>query len=40
MMAERIDIKVPPPMKDDISYSEWKHEVGVWRSFTSYEKCN
>ena len=25
-------------MRDDLPYSEWKHEIKVWESFISYEK--
>ena len=32
------EIKAPPPMRDDLPYSEWKHEIKVWESFISYEK--
>ena len=27
--------KAPPPMRSDLPYSEWKHEVKVWKSFMS-----
>ena len=32
------EIKAPPPMRDDLLYSEWKHEVKVWENFINYEK--
>ena len=32
------EIKAPPPMRDDLPYSDWKHEVQVWKSFVNYEK--
>ena len=25
-------------MRDDLPYSDWKHEVQVWEKFTAYEK--
>ena len=36
-MASR-DFKAPPPMRQDLPYSEWKHEIKVWKAFTSLEK--
>ena len=38
-MASR-DFKAPPPMRQDLPYSEWKHEIKVWKAFTSLEKSN
>ena len=41
MVADIMDfkeIKAPPPMKDDLPYSDWKYEMQVWEKFTSYEK--
>jgi len=32
------EIKAPPPMRDDLPYSDWKHEVTVWKAFVNYEK--
>ena len=36
-MASR-DFKAPPPMRQGLPYSEWKHEIKVWQAFTSIEK--
>ena len=30
--------KAPPPMKIDLTYADWKHEVSVWKAFVGYEK--
>ena len=32
------EIKAPPPMRDDLPYSDWKHEVQVWKAFVNHEK--
>ena len=29
------DIKAPPRMRKDLPYSDWKHEVQVWKAFTA-----
>lgn len=36
-MAMGRDFKAPPPMRQDLPYSEWKHEVQVWKAFTNIE---
>lgn len=38
MIASNRDYKAPPPMRKELPYSEWKHEVQVWRAFTHLEK--
>ena len=32
------NFKAPLPMRKDFPYSEWKHEVQVWKAFTALEK--
>ena len=32
------NFKAPPPMRKDLPYSEWKHEVQMWKAFTALEK--
>ena len=32
------EIKAPPPMRDGLPYSDWKHEIQIWEKFTGYEK--
>ena len=32
------ELKAPPPMRDDLPYTDWKYEVKVWKSFVNYEK--
>lgn len=37
-MASNRDCKLPPPIRKSLPYSECKHEVQVWRTFTNLEK--
>ena len=37
-MAEKINIKTPPTLLEDISYKNWKKETKVWQKFTFAEK--
>ena len=34
----RFSMKVPPAMRDDLTYNEWKHELKVWCGGTNVEK--
>ena len=38
MVEKMSNFKAPPPMKKDLPYSQWKHEVQVWKAFTALEK--
>ena len=29
--------KAPPPMRNDLPYNDWKHEVQGWKSFVIYD---
>ena len=29
--------KAPPPMRDDLSYADWKKELAIWQTFTEME---
>ena len=37
-MVEKINIKTPPPLQEDISYKNWKKEMKLWQKFTCLEK--
>ena len=37
-MAEKINIKTPPTLREDNSYKNWKKETKIWQKFTFAEK--
>ena len=32
------DLKAPPPMRKDLPYKEWLHELKIWKSFITLDK--